>query len=1430
MPDLNEKFKSKSIRVFLSSTFADMQEEREYLINVVFPHLKRIAGKRGLDLTEVDLRWGITEEEAKNGKVVRLCLSEIDLCKEKSDELPFFIGIIGHRYGWQPTYADIEKDTAIIKDYPIVKKYIDNKLSVTEMEMDYAILGKIDREKQLANQAYFFSRSEECLEELQSKNTTINYYDEDKKNGETSLLVLKNRIKRELSNNQLSEYANKEELGQLVTNNFEAFLEEQIEFANNEELEQYVSNSFDDFFEKQFSLDLDDGLKNDKLNNSKGGYRNLSANKLDKENWQHACFAHNRLRYFVERDGLLQKIEANLKSNGKVFITGGVGSGKTSQMASYVAYKQRRSSNCEVFYHFCGGSMHSDNLDSLLVRLIAELQRYMDKPVEVPNEEKELLAAFIKEVSSLPYGKKYVFVIDAIDQLDNLNNFNWLPDVIPDHISILLSVKSPIKDKNHSAVSLLSERKYIEIKVEPLNLPEIEQIINALLGAYSKQLPEDLMREIVQDEESKNPLILRTLIEEVRLLGNHNTLKKDITNYITSSSKEAFFEKVLKRIERDFDGAKKVLMHLGVSRSGLTENEILLIVKNDSETNFTNLEWSGLYETLRPHLKEQDGVLTWFHGLLQKAVADRYHTDESKIHAYQKQQVAYFKKDPLSSRSLHNLPWLYNELKDWNELGNLLGDPNVFWGLYDGYGLNTELNIYIDNIDENFDLLELLKQNIAKTKDKHQQAGQLFTIAHYYHCLKKYNSVISIYEELNVIFHDLSKIDSSYLKHYGTVLNNVAILYYQIGDNDKSLLYYDKAFEINKESHSPNSEKQQYDKASLLNNIAAVKKQCHEYKEAKSCYLNVIDIYLALRSNHNKNVDTELATIYNNLGSVYHDLNDPKAAKEVYEKSLKIRRKQADDYGEQYLEGLATSLHNIGNDSARREEFEEAINAFKEAMPLFEKLNKKTSERFKDKYSILLTNYATSCYYLKQNELSESLHKKAITIKKQIYKEGGKRILTDLETSYYNLGLLYTENLKNNKNAFAAFKASLKTSEELVNQNRSLFLPLFRKSYSSLLTLGVDTELTNKEDAKNIFHYLINYQEQLPSNIKPYTLSLLMESHYRLGELFKRLGDVEKSIVHFVIAIKIGEGLPKKEARESAGYLQDLFYKLADIYDDVSHDESEIIELLEKSISIGEDVITNDKDKRHASKVLLFSIMLLGQKHRLQGRYADAKNIYLKGMQYGNRIPDNLDNTYAIARIWHGLALANYRLKKYDESETAYKKALMHQNALISELKSKQSMVSEYNSDKELGDILYNLGVLYYSMEDLENSMKRFEESIFIRRKVAEDRVEKHIIELVNSKLNLCLVYGSLKIFEKRAQLYNEIIKELIPLNQVKPKKHKITLADAYNNLLVTYHNLKKYDEAKKAGSAALDLFIELNENGYDYNNKVVQLRKYLRD
>jgi tetratricopeptide (TPR) repeat protein len=118
---------SKSIRVFVSSTFQDMWAERDALISTVFPAVRAYCRKRDVEFIGIDLRWGITAEQSRVGATVDICMAEIDRCR------PYFIGILGERYGWIPPGAPV---------------------SVTEQEIIYGALGAPEKPH-----AFFYLRA-----------------------------------------------------------------------------------------------------------------------------------------------------------------------------------------------------------------------------------------------------------------------------------------------------------------------------------------------------------------------------------------------------------------------------------------------------------------------------------------------------------------------------------------------------------------------------------------------------------------------------------------------------------------------------------------------------------------------------------------------------------------------------------------------------------------------------------------------------------------------------------------------------------------------------------------------------------------------------------------------------------------------------------------------------------------------------------------------------------------------------------------------------------------------------------------------------------------------------------------------------------------------------------------------------------------------
>lgn len=87
--------------VFVSSTFREMDAERDLVNAVVIPAVNQRLAARGISLYPVDLRWGIdttdlAEVEARQARILDVCIDEVERCR------PLFVGLVGHRYGFVP--------------------------------------------------------------------------------------------------------------------------------------------------------------------------------------------------------------------------------------------------------------------------------------------------------------------------------------------------------------------------------------------------------------------------------------------------------------------------------------------------------------------------------------------------------------------------------------------------------------------------------------------------------------------------------------------------------------------------------------------------------------------------------------------------------------------------------------------------------------------------------------------------------------------------------------------------------------------------------------------------------------------------------------------------------------------------------------------------------------------------------------------------------------------------------------------------------------------------------------------------------------------------------------------------------------------------------------------------------------------------------
>src|SRR5437868_1853381 len=100
---------SKTFRIFVSSTFADLHAERNALQEKVFQKLRTLCAEHGARFQAIDLRWGVSEEASLDQQTMPICMEELRRC-QRAKLKPNCLVLLGERYGWRPIPPTIPAD------------------------------------------------------------------------------------------------------------------------------------------------------------------------------------------------------------------------------------------------------------------------------------------------------------------------------------------------------------------------------------------------------------------------------------------------------------------------------------------------------------------------------------------------------------------------------------------------------------------------------------------------------------------------------------------------------------------------------------------------------------------------------------------------------------------------------------------------------------------------------------------------------------------------------------------------------------------------------------------------------------------------------------------------------------------------------------------------------------------------------------------------------------------------------------------------------------------------------------------------------------------------------------------------------------------------------------------------------------------------
>lgn len=505
------------VRVFISSTFKDMQEERRALINEAIPALQARFRSRGVEILAVDLRWGVTEDDA----TLDVCLSEVSRCK------PYFIGLLGERYG---TVLQPDSLTdGLLERFPMLAGAAGR--SLTEIEFDHGVLAATEP----ARHALFFERDLDWVRGLPEPER--GGYVEATPGARAKLADFKMRVAA--TGTPLFRYQSPAGLGTLFEHTFGAILEE-----------QFPAQDSPDTFERTRRLH--------------GAYAKERS---------HVCIGFDPYLQLLNRHTAADDPKP-------ILITGAAGGGKSTLLANWAQSWRKAHPADQVFEHYLAASPDSVDPTAIVGRLWEALNRATGEnitqpagPLE-PNERASALDERLQRArahSTFKDGSRIVVVLDGLDRLTSGRDLVWLPDT-PGVVWIASALPSDVRD------NVLS-RGWGEMKLEPLSAADAQRVIEYTLQAGGRKLSAQRIARILGHKEAGLPLFLKTVIEELSYSATNDILDAMLGDYLSAGDISDLFDRVLLRLERVAGQTvtKNALSLIYASRTGLEEAAILAL-------------------------------------------------------------------------------------------------------------------------------------------------------------------------------------------------------------------------------------------------------------------------------------------------------------------------------------------------------------------------------------------------------------------------------------------------------------------------------------------------------------------------------------------------------------------------------------------------------------------------------------------------------------------------------------------------------------------------------------------------------------------------------------------------------------------------------------------------------------------------------------
>ena len=595
-----------TIRFFISSTFYDMQQERNALQLRVFPRLREFCRKQGVRFQPIDLRWGVSQEASQDHRTLAICLEEIRRCREVSPHFNFLV-LLGERHGSALLPEQIDQDEF---------ERLLNHAGTTDERDTIKLWYQLDRNARPP--IYVLQpRSKEqyptykCWEPVQQRLHTIlaTACQRAQFDVAAQLKYLASATELEIEAG-VFKYSAEEQQPLCffrtidgVPKDAKQFVEQDSKKSTRlESIKCRLEKRSSDFYKyraqwagEACSEEHLEAFCETAKQRLEARIKAILDRPQQRQATETSAFQQlmRRTRHFVGRDEALTTIKTYLASaaSSPLVVTGPSGSGKSTLLAHAAkkakdALREKHAAVVEDIY--IGVTPDSSNTHLLLTNLWSRIREaYNDpsatsggKPIAIPTDEHSLIEKLPDLLQLARADKPLLLFIDALDQLREGSQRHWIPRRLPSYVHIIVSTQSGPR------LDMLQQELPTShlLLLKAMTQEEGNQLLTLWLEEEAQRTLQPEQRKAVLEAFVTHglPLYLRIAFEEARRWPSYKqgglSLKPDIPGIL-----QDLFERLARP---GYHGPKMVAHSLGylrAAKNGLSEDELLDLLRVDEE-------------------------------------------------------------------------------------------------------------------------------------------------------------------------------------------------------------------------------------------------------------------------------------------------------------------------------------------------------------------------------------------------------------------------------------------------------------------------------------------------------------------------------------------------------------------------------------------------------------------------------------------------------------------------------------------------------------------------------------------------------------------------------------------------------------------------------------------------------------------------------